>query len=135
MKSTVVCPCQFAFTVNLICCIAFGSASRVCCLPKSMAINLQTKIFLTYRNFSNVIICSQIIFYWLIKKTLSINRNIIVFYFYSSKKNTLRILLGVHYFQMIKQKACLLPENLDQLSNLNIGLEFFLLLLIDIYSS
>ena len=33
---------------------------------------------------------------------------------------------------MIKQKVYLLPENLDQLSNLNMGLALVLLLLIEI---
>ena len=36
---------------------------------------------------------------------------------------------------MIKQKVYLLPEKLDQLSNLNIDLVFLLILLIDVYCS
>ena len=46
-------------------------------------------------------------------------------------------MFGVQYFQMIKQNAYLLPEKLDQLSNLNVDFDSALLLLIDIdiYSS
>ena len=36
-------------------------------------------------------------------------------------------LFYLYYFQIVKQKFCLLPENLDQLSNLNIGLALVLL--------
>ena len=38
-------------------------------------------------------------------------------------------------FQTIKQKVHLLPENLNQLSNLNMGLVLVMLLLIDISSN
>ena len=38
----------------------------------------------------------------------------------------------MHHFQMIKQKVYWLPENFDQLSNLNIGFVSVLLFLIDI---
>ena len=41
----------------------------------------------------------------------------------------------MHHFEMIKQKVYLLPEKLDQLSNLNISFGFLLLLLVGIYSS
>ena len=45
------------------------------------------------------------------------------------------VLFGVDYFQVIKQKVYLLPENFDQLSNLkNSSLPVFLVL-IDINSS
>ena len=37
------------------------------------------------------------------------------------KENVGCNLFAVQYLHMIKQKASLLPENLDQLSNLNIG--------------
>ena len=36
---------------------------------------------------------------------------------------------------MIKQKVCLLPEDLNELSNTKIGFAFVLLVLIDIYSN
>ena len=38
----------------------------------------------------------------------------------------------MHHFQMIKQEVYLLPENLDQLSNLNIGFMPVILVFIDI---
>ena len=44
------------------------------------------------------------------------------------------LLFYLCYFQTIKQKVYLLPENLDQLSNQNAGLALVLLVLIDIYS-
>ena len=72
--------------------------------------------------------CYYIFFDWFIKKVLLINHNIVVFYFYFQKK-ILCALFDVHYIQMIKQKVYLHPENLDQLSNLNIGFVFLLLLL------
>ena len=42
-------------------------------------------VSLTNCSFSNLIICPQIIFYRLIYKALSIDHNIIIFYFYSYK--------------------------------------------------
>ena len=39
MKSIVVFSACFKFPINLICCIAFESASSTCCLLKSIAIN------------------------------------------------------------------------------------------------
>ena len=44
-------------------------------------------------------------------------------------------LFSVHYLETAKQKVYLLPENFDQLSNLNTRFVTVLLLLIDIYSS
>ena len=44
-------------------------------------------------------------------------------------------MFGGCYFQMIKQKFSELPEDLGQLSYLNIGFDSVLLLLVDIYSS
>ena len=43
--------------------------------------------------------------------------------------------LYLHYFQMIKEKVYLVPENLDQLASLDLVFVFFWLFLIDIYSS
>ena len=40
IKYVVVCSPPFRFEVKLIYCIAFGSASSTCCLPKSIAIIL-----------------------------------------------------------------------------------------------
>ena len=40
MKNVVVSPGWSKFSVKLICCIAFRSASSACCLLKSIAINL-----------------------------------------------------------------------------------------------
>ena len=45
------------------------------------------------------------------------------------------VLVGMHHFQMIKQKVFLLPEKMVQLSNLNISFMSVMSLLIDIYSS
>ena len=40
MKNIVVIPAQSKFLVKLICWIALGSASRTCCLLKSISINV-----------------------------------------------------------------------------------------------
>ena len=45
------------------------------------------------------------------------------------------VLVGMHHFQMKKQKVFLLPEKMVQLSNLNISFVSVMSLLIDIYSS
>ena len=42
--------------------------------------------------------------------------------FLQSEENITSNLFDVHHSQMIKQKGYLLPENLDQLRGLNIGL-------------
>ena len=52
-----------------------------------------------------------------------------------SEENITCDLFDVPNFQMIKQKVYTLPENLDQLSNLNIGFVSAILVLIDLYSS
>ena len=49
--------------------------------------------------------------------------------------DTRRNMLNYFYFQMKKQKFILFHENLDQLSNLDIGFVPVLLFLIDIYFS
>ena len=41
MKNSVEPSSLARFPVNLICCIAFGSASSFCCLLKSIATNLE----------------------------------------------------------------------------------------------
>ena len=51
------------------------------------------------------------------------------------KKLLLVTFFNVHHFQMIKQKAYLLLENLDQVSDLNIVFVYIFFILIDIYSS
>ena len=40
MKNICAFSSRFRFPVKLICCNAFGSASRICCLLKSIAIGL-----------------------------------------------------------------------------------------------
>ena len=40
--------------------------------------------------------------------------------FLFTEENIMCVLFAVYYLQIIKQKVYLLPENLDQLSNLNI---------------
>ena len=40
MKKSVVFPTRSRFSVKLICCIVFGSASSACCLMKSIAMIL-----------------------------------------------------------------------------------------------
>ena len=128
------------FPVKLICCITFGSASSTFCLLKSLQLtynflwnkdklvnNQLCNISLTYRNFLNVVICSQIIFYWPIKKVLSIDHNTIVFYFYFRKKYPVCLVRCAFFDKMITQKVYLLLENLDQFSNLNVYLVFMLI--------
>ena len=79
-------------------------------------------ISLTTCNFLNVFIYFYMIFDWLIKNVFSINHNNIVF----------KSILSA----MVKQKVYLLPQNLGQLRNLNIGLEHLVVLFLnDIYSS
>ena len=93
------------FPVKLICCIAFRSASNFCCLLKSieLAYNvLWNKDYNTSNNFSNVIICYLIIFYWLIKGISSVNHSIVIFYFFFWKIITC-VLLYQLYFHVIKQ--------------------------------
>ena len=76
------------------------------------------------------------IFYWLIKNVSSFDHNIIFFLFLQSEDNIVSNLFVVlRCLQIIKQKALLLLESLDQLSNLNIDLVFLLIFFIDIYSS
>ena len=41
-------------------------------------------------------------------------------------------IVSLNNFEMIKQKVYLLPENVDQSSNLTIGMTFIVLLFIDI---
>ena len=49
--------------------------------------------------------------------------------------NILCVFFYLCYLQMIKEKVYLLPENLEQLINLNMGLALVLLLLIDVCSN
>ena len=83
-------------------------------------------MILTSCNLSNVIIYSKIIFYWLIN-FLSFVHNILVFCFYFEKK------YHVGFVQCVlssnEEKAYLLLENLDQLSNQNMGFAPVLLIL------
>ena len=46
-------------------------------------------ITFTNCNFLNIMICSSIIFYWLIKEVSSADHNIVIFYFCSQKKISL----------------------------------------------
>ena len=134
MKNTVAPSAQPRFPVKFF--IAFRSVSRTCGLLKFIAIILssnylldQLQFFYYYHMLSCLFYgCYYIFFNWFIKKVLLINHNIVVFYFYFQKK-ILCPLFDVHYIQMIKQNVYLHPENFDQLSNLNIGFVFLLLLL------
>ena len=51
------------------------------------------------------------------------------------EENTLRVLFYGHYFQTMKHKVFLLPENYDQLSKLSVVFVSVLFLLVDIYFS
>ena len=75
---------------------------------------------MTSSNFSNVILCSHIMFNWVIKNVFSINHNIAIIYLYIWKKISSAFCLTVPS-KMIKQKVYLLTKNLDQLINLNNG--------------
>ena len=93
----------------------FWISIYACGLFKSTAIlvnNLVNKNPSTSCNLSNIIFY-LIIIHWLIKKASSINHCNLLF--------LLRVLLYHPYFQTIKQKVYLLPEHLDQLSNLKIS--------------
>ena len=103
MKNIDVCPSWSRFPVKLICCIAFGSASSATS-KQQVYLNLSqlsytflwnkdnlvnSKLcnhFLDLLQFLNVIICSQISSYWLIKNILFEDHNIKVSYFYLKKK-------------------------------------------------
>ena len=100
MKNIVAPSPRSRVPVKLIFCIALGSASSACCLPKSIyryhcivfieiIIIQQTTscviISLTCCNLTNVIICVHIIFNWLIKRVFSTSYNIVIFYFYPWK--------------------------------------------------
>ena len=126
---------ELDFQKKIICCIAFILASSACCLLKSIAIilnyflnkdslasNQLHNISLTKCNLWNVVICSYIIFYWLIQKVSFINHNLLIFYFYSWKNIfCVCVLFDVRLSQIVKQKVYLLFEHLDQLSNRNIS--------------
>ena len=94
----------------------FWISINACCLLKSTAIlvnKLVNKNSSTSCNLLNVIKCYLIIIHWLIKKASSIKRCNLLF--------LLRVLLYHPYSQTIKQKVYLLPEHVDQLSNLKIN--------------
>ena len=81
-------------------------------------------VFLTCGEFSNVVIRSYAISYWLIKKVSTINHNVVVF-FPPLEENTLCFLSWPHYFQMITQRVCWLLENSDQPGIPNLVLRLF----------
>ena len=85
-------------------------------------------ISLTSCNFSNIIVR----FYLAYQKCFfHLNQHCSLLYLLL-ENNTFCVLFYSHYVQMVKQKVNLLFENLDQLSNLNMGFMSVLLLLIDI---
>ena len=129
MKNIFVFPSWSRFPVKFFCRFAFRSASRACCLLKSISIILQclsirdslvnnylcnhlpdhSQFFECYHMFLNC-------FYRLIKKKtqkLSIDHNIVILYTHFWK-NILCVLSQLHYLQkvynfcfMIKQKVYL----------------------------
>ena len=129
MENTVPYSSGSKFPVKLLYCIAFWSAWSACCLVSfsittcyyhfvlffELIINYQTTtcviISFSCCDFTSFIICSNIAFDWLIKKVISTNHNVAVF-FLSLHYNILCILLYRFHFHTIKQKVYLLLENL-----------------------
>ena len=77
-------------------------------------------------------LCHQTIFYWLMGKCFVHQSKQWSLLFLLQEVNIAFNLFEKYYFQMIKQKAYLLLENLDELTNLNIGFVTALLPLNDI---
>lgn len=100
-KNIVVFSACCRFHIKWICLIAFGSASRIfvacldllqsaCTFLEICIIKQATNQFCSHlldrSKFSNVVIFSYVIFYWLIKKVATVNYYILVFYFCLWKK-------------------------------------------------
>ena len=66
----------------------------------------------------NVIICSEIIFYCLIKKSFLHQSSHCNILFLLSDKNVLCVLFGVYYLQLIKQKSLFTPWKLGSIMQL-----------------
>ena len=74
----------------------------------------QFQVFECYYMFLNYFLLAD-------RKRLFINNNIVIFYFYFRKKVSCLCYHVALIFKKTKQKFDLIPENLDNLSNLNIG--------------
>ena len=126
MKNIIVFLSRFRLPLKLICWFAFGSALSSCCLLKHIAIvvwysfdidNLtgnqlynhlpdQLPSFECYHMLFDRFLYLTIFHIW------PFHQSIITFYFISTfGKNSLCVLLYLHYLQTLKQKVYLLLEN------------------------
>ena len=147
MKSIIVIPPGSKFPVKLFCCITFGLGSSDCYLLKSILSSYNS--FWSKRNSVDKRLCNDLLdlsqffecYHMFFEHFLLANQkffhqlyNCNLLFLHSKEKISCN-LFSIHNFQMIKWKVYLLPGNLDQLSNLNIGFVSELMFLIDIYSS
>ena len=129
IKNIVVFPALSRFEVKLICCISFRLASSACCLLKYILLLFYNNFWNNYSPKNNQL-CNHLL-------------DLLQFFIFyccsllllQSEENMACNFFDVHHLQMIKQKVYLLPENLDQLSGLNISFVYVFLVLIDIYFS